>query len=272
MQPGDYLVWGDYVLWGISTTVLLFASARAVVIGRAFTMPAYRGRAISMATFMILSADSNGGSFIPLPNNFVASFIGELSFLAALLFVLIFVDRNLAVLREVDFFHTDTYRWSRVRRPLIVATTVVTAAILLVGFLPSTTSFQTLDGILFVTGVLSYFVVAAVSIGYGALALVSGARRSPDRTMRRFSRNLGIALALIVVSFTIWIPLIGAGSQIENFGSGLAFLISVVPLYFAVMSLSPLGRIEASTAEATLPSTTRTTLPSQPTAGAHHSR
>jgi hypothetical protein len=238
MQIGDLLNLVVELLSILEIVFLVVGAFRSLEMRKAFVASSYRGRATWMAGFMLVLAFSNINSNIPgIPTLGIYYLsLGEIGFVAVLLIVLVFVDRNLKVLTEIDFFHRDTYKWARIRKFCFIALLGVSMM-----FLVYTTVFDissNLPDSFIVVGGL-YFGTAALVIGYAATALIVASRRTPDRTMRMFSRLLGVALALGVVSFTIWIiPLIG------YLISSVAGVVSAYVLYRAVLSLSSLGKVE----------------------------
>jgi len=79
---------------------------------------------------------------------------------------------------------------------------------------------------------------------YGTATLIVAARRSQDRTMKRFIRMLGLSLLGLVLFFTVWIPIDYFAPGVGDFLSEFGFVMAAYYLYKAVMSLSLLGRIE----------------------------
>ncbi|HMD79350.1 MAG TPA: hypothetical protein VKF39_05130 [Nitrososphaerales archaeon] len=247
----DYILWATDASSVISSIILLAGTVRALQLARGFAAHAFRNRAYWLAGLMIALIAGNVASQIPTPatvvtlQDFIISSIGGDTFVAALLIALVFVDRNLIVLKELDFFHRDSIRWSRVRVPGLIAMILVSAELVVSFFFVNTNS--NLNSITLLV-ILTFFPVVAIVLGYAATALVLAARRTPDRTMRRFAMLLGIALALGVISFTIWIPLsFVTTTEVENFIASLPAVGSAYFLYRAAMSLSPLGRVEKGT-------------------------
>jgi len=68
-------------------------------------------------------------------------------------------------------------------------------------------------------GVAFWFAVGAGSISYGAAALLLGARRTPDRSMRKFVRMLGLAIICMVLFFTVWIPFAPFSLTVQDLGT-----------------------------------------------------
>ena len=80
-------------------------------------------------------------------------------------------------------------------------------------------------------------------LGYLTAALIVGARRSADRSLRRSILLLGLALATLVFSIVVT-SFLTSGTLpyvIVNQGTGL---VGIYLIYRSVMSLTPLGRVE----------------------------
>jgi hypothetical protein len=239
MQLSDILNDGQLISYVIAVAIGGFAILRALEMGKAFAAPLYRGRAYWTATLLAILTVSNVFGNFPVVENWGLGNISysETVFVVLLLFVLVFVDRNLVTMREIDFFHRDTLRWSLARRGLFAAMIAVSAILLGISTAVNTNT-PTIPPE-FIVPIIAFFAVDAAALGYAALALVVGAKRTPDKTMRSFSKVLGIALLFGVLSFTIWIvPVVG------NWLSALCTVFSTYALYRAVMTLSPVGKLE----------------------------
>jgi KaiC/GvpD/RAD55 family RecA-like ATPase len=242
MQLNDPLNLGVIVAYLFGSAVAGFGAFRALEMGNAFTSRLYRSRAYWTAALLGIIVVSNVFGYVPILSTWAIYnlSISEISFVFLILFIFIFVDRNLLTMKEIDFFHRDMLSWSQVRKGIFVAMLIVSVILLVISTLVNTNSSNIPPSL--IAPLVAYFAVGAASLGYAALALVTGARRTPDRTMRNFSKLLGIALVLGILSFTIWIiPIVG------NFVASLFALVSSYVLYLTVMSLSPVGRIEKAT-------------------------
>ena len=238
----------NYVVYAIGGLFLLAGIGRAFQMARGFKARAYRNRAYWMAALMIALSLGNVVNAYPTPAlsssatffDQVVSSVGAASFAGALLVALLFVDQNLRVLSEVDFFHRDTLRWSKFRRAAIVFQVIGSIEIiaLTVSNLDSSSPLYNL-----VIG--TYFPIVGVTLGYASVALLVAARRTPDRPTKRFSLLLGISLAFGVVASTIWLPLsFVTFPELENFVSNIPAVVSYAVLYRATLSMSPLGRVQ----------------------------
>lgn len=221
--------------------ILLIATYRAFGIGRALMRGVYRNRAYWIGAvavdlvFFVAAADF-------LPSN---SPLAIPAFLLTFVVLIVFIDTSIRVAREADFFHRSILGWERVRKPfgvlLFASSALSFGTILAVGLNSYTT---TAVGLL---GVLQLFAVAALIFSWGAAALTIGARRSADKTLRRFAKMLGLTVVGFVLFLTVWIPFIPFGATAEDLGSTISefcFVVGCYFLYLAVMSLSPVGRVE----------------------------
>ncbi len=225
----------------LAVPILLIATYRAFGIGRALMRGVYRNRAYWIGAtaidliFFVAVAD-----FFP-----TASPLQPIAFLVTFVVLIAFVDTSIGVAREADFFHRSIRGWERVRKPfaalLLASSAVALGTILAVG---ANTYLNTLVGVL---GFFQLFAVAALIFSWGAVALTTGARRSADRTLRRFARMLGLTVVCFVLFITVWIPFAPFSVTVQALGSTISdfcFVVGTYFLYLAVMSLSPVGRVE----------------------------
>ncbi|HEY6283595.1 MAG TPA: hypothetical protein VIW22_06690, partial [Nitrososphaerales archaeon] len=158
--------------------------------------------------------------------------------------LVLFVDSSIRAAQETDFFHRDTLHWRTFGRPAVAI--VFSSGVILSLIFFTSPPFSDSSPLWVVIGTLQYFVVLGVVLTIAAGSLIVAARRTEDRTMRRFVRMLGFSLLGYILFFTIWIPLGYFGTNVENVGSDLFILVASYFLYQSVMSLSPLGRIDHS--------------------------
>ena len=166
----------------------------------------------------------------------IESDISDILFFMFLFALLIFIDSNVAVGREIDFFHKDILHWHTVRVPLFAAIIGGTA----VAILAIVESFGSSSGIGFVV----YFAILGVAFTYSGAAMLVIARRSYDRTMKKFVRMLGFAIVSYVLFLTLFIPL---DAIYPSLGDVVTSFITIAAAYFfyrAAMSLSPISRIQ----------------------------
>ena len=220
----------------VSAGIFLFATYRAFTIGRVLVRGAYRNRALwtggtTIALILLIIAAS-------LPSSDPLS---GASFVVIFVILFAFVDSSIKVTQEADFFHRSPLGWQRLRKPLYV----ILIGSSLVG--ASLAYLEPSDGLLLLAGVLLWFGAAGVCISYAAAALRVGARGTPDSSMRRFVRMLGLAIVCMVLFFTIWIPFAPFSLTVQDLGSLIStFFLPAAGyfLYLAVMSLSPVGHVE----------------------------
>jgi len=229
----------------VAVGIFLFGAYRSLTIGRVLVRGTYRNRALwsggTMIALVLLVVASN----LPPSNP-----LSPISFLVIMVILFAFVDSSIKVAQEMDFFHRSPLGWQRLRKPAYA----ILIGISLVGvfafiFTPS-------NGIISGIGVILWFTVGAGSISYGAAALLVGARRTPDRSMRRFVRMLGLAIICMVLFFTTWIPFAPFSVTVQDLGNLISELFvpaAAYYLYLAVMSLSPVGRIEKEVTENSRP-------------------
>ena len=239
----------------VAIGIFLFGTYRAFSIGRVLVRGAYRNRALwsggTMVALVLLVIASN----LPPSNP-----LSPLSFLVIMVILFAFVDSSIEVAREMDFFHRSLLGWESLRKPVYV----ILIGISLVGALAFI--FEPSNGVLSGVGVFLWFAVGAGSIAYGAAALLLGARRTPDRSMRRFVRMLGLAIICMVLFFTTWIPFAPFSVTVQDLGNLISELFvpaAAYYLYLAVMSLSPVGHVEKEVLSTSKPAERGVFLPSQ---------
>jgi hypothetical protein len=223
---------GNFALL-LGLLILSFASYRAVVIGRALMRGAYRSRAFWSGAAMLVIIISTLAGVLPVPF--------PVLLVPIMIILLAFVDSSIRVAQEMDFFHRNTLGWQIVRKPFYV---ILLASSVLFDWALLFTSVDSLPTLL---AAGQYFAVVGLVLSYSAAALIVGARRTPERTMRRFVRMLGLAIVCVVVYLTIWIPFSPFNADVQDLGNMISFFFIPGAAYFfyrAVMSLSPLGRVE----------------------------
>ena len=225
--------------------IFLFAAYRAFTIGKILVGGAYRNRAFwtggtSIALILLTIA-----SALPASNP-----LGSAAFVLIFVVLLAFVDSSIKVTQDTDFFHRSPLGWQRLRKPLyIIITPLLVVGALTLGFAPP-------SSILAFVGILLWFGAGGGALSLSAAAMVVGARRTSDRSMRRFVRMLGLAIICMVLFFTVWIPFSPFSATLQDLGSLLSeFFIPAAAyfLYLAAMSLSLVGRIEKQDATNSIP-------------------
>jgi hypothetical protein len=206
--------------------LLILGALRAVQMSGGLVDAVYRRRARwgAVVASVIAVATLLGDL---LSNSAVDDFLIFVTFSAAFIAIFAFADSTVLVAIQSDFFHRNILRWTRVRGPAwvaILACTVIDAA--LGGFTPFFAVF---------------FVVAATDVGYAAAALIVGARRTQDRTLKMHVRLLGWALVALLPS--VFLSVISS-SGVATIVSGAGFVVGAYLFYRALMSLTPLGHVE----------------------------
>jgi hypothetical protein len=220
--------------------ILLVGIFRALEMRRAFVKGAYRSRATWSTLLMLVIIPSMAENFVNVPNFGLLSLLGFLPFIALVLVIFAYADRSVLVAIETDFFHRDTLGWLRARWPIAIFL-ISTMAVEVVGGLVLTPAAQNS----FLGDVLNglFFVSLAPILGYATAALIVGARRSADRTLRRSILLFGLALSTLVISIVVSAPFASGTLPyvIVNQGTGI---VGIYLIYRSMMSLSPLGRVE----------------------------
>jgi hypothetical protein len=237
VSPSDLENIAEELIYIVGTIILGIGVVRAAEIGRAFVGGIYRSRAFWLIVLMILAGFDNLASYVPALNGNGLS-LSEVVFVLSFFVIYVFVDRNLLITMQIDFFHENTLRWRQFRRVGYVALGLGSLSLAIFSAAYNISNL-TSPPVWALIVIFSYFGILAVILGYSSLALVKAARRTPDKTFRRFVRLLGITLAFAVLSATIWIlPVVG------NFVSTLCSAVACYGLYRCVMSLSPIGKVE----------------------------
>lgn len=231
----------------VSIAIIIFGGYRAIELSRVLVGRVYRNRAYWTLGLIGLVVFFVGVQYVPDSTGLVSAF----GFFGITFALFLFVDSNIHVVKEMDFFHREILRWGTFRKPILaslICTSVI--AIFSLIYYPGGTFGSSIWATL---GVLSYFVVLAVAFSYSAAGLIVSARRTPDASMRRFVRMLAFSLVSFALFFTTWIPLGVFGTAVENVGSTIFVIPAAYFIYRAVMSLSPVGRVEKGAVESITP-------------------
>jgi hypothetical protein len=156
----------------------------------------------------------------------------EVSYFALILFVLAVIDSTILVTLDMDFFHRNTLRWRQIR---YIAYTIYLADIAILFLVTMNLIPQFQQGGIIVIG--SFYVVLA----YAVATLLIGARRTPDKPLKRFVELAGILLLGFIIN-----TLINNYTYIDAvdvFNDFLGVSIAYVT-YLMVMSLSPTGKVD----------------------------
>jgi len=243
----DYIDLGSAAIILAASGLLLAAIYRAIEFRRVLVGGVYRNRANWTIVFLLanLFFYIDGQAVLP----YLSSDGGVPGFMVISVALVLFVDSNIRATQETDFFHRDALRWRVFGKPAVIAIVCSVATVVLVivavGFANIATWGLTNTSPWWVdVGGFQYFLVLGVVLAYGAAALITAGRRTQDRTMRRFVRMLGLSLLGFVLFFTIWIPLGYFGNAASDIGSEIFFVVAAYYLYRAVMSFSPVGRVD----------------------------
>jgi hypothetical protein len=239
----DYLfVWSVFAIV-VASVILIFSLYRAVEFGRVLVGGIYKSRAkwtaVFLASTVFLLVDSNG--YVPYLSSFDMSNAG---FMVTTVALPLFINGNIRAAQASDFFHRDPLHWLTLEKAIIVAalaSVAISVAVILYspGVLSGSSPLWWVN-----LGYAQYFFLLIVVSTYGAASLIVAARRTQDRTMRRFVRMLGLSLLGLVIYFTVWIPIDYFAPSVGDAISFLGFIMTAYFLYRAVMSLSPLGKVE----------------------------
>lgn len=215
---------------------------RALLMSRGFVDSIFKSKARWSAALLGTILVSNLVGLLPSTSEII-SFLTFLPFLAVVVVSFGFVDRTILVANRMDFFHRDALSWGRGRIPAFVALLIAIAFFLPGTLYPATASPPTWV----VDGNYAFVPIAVIVLGYGAAALGVSARRSHDKTLRRHIMLLGVSLAMFVALIGFFaLPTTDIFTTIGDVIS----LVSLAVLYLAVMSLTPLGRVEKRSSEA----------------------
>src|SRR5579862_2712144 len=117
LQLNDVLNLAQLIAYIVTIAIAGFGTIRALQMAKVFSSKLYRSRASWTAALLAILIVNSVFGDIPAFSTwgiYNLSF-GEISFVFLLLFIFVFVDRNLLTLKEIDFFHRDTLSWSRIR-------------------------------------------------------------------------------------------------------------------------------------------------------------
>ncbi len=214
----------------IAAGICLLVAIKAVEIGRVLVSPVFRRRAFWIAAVGVFLLSVLLVGDVPY---LAASGVSFILFLALILVIFAFVDSTVLVALETDFFHRNTLRWKQVRWPSYAIVLALFPSILVyIVFGSSANPPAWVSDQINLIGAA----VAAVIV-YSVVALIVASRRTPDMTLRRHLKLLSLAVACLAIAvanaFTISLDLYAIPAVVAAFF-----------LYRAVMSLSPMSRIE----------------------------
>ena len=223
---------------GVATSAIaLLAVYRSLTIAKSLVTRIYRTRAYWLAVLMVIFAVLG---ILPTSTTLETD-ISNVFFFSFLIALLLFIDSNVAVAKEIDFFHKDILHWEKIRIPLLVVVVAYTAAASIATALGISSA---IAGV----GIIGYIVVAGVAFSYSGAAMFLIARKTYDQTMKKFVKTLGFAILFWVLFLTLWIPL---DAIYPSLGDVVTDFIAIGAAYFfykAAMSLTFVGRMEKQTA------------------------
>ena len=220
--------------------IALLSATKAVGIGRGLVNRIYRVRAYWTAALVIFAVVQififRGGFLVDGQPLYL------MSFYIFFLVMLVFIDSTVLATLEMDFFHRNTLRWKRTHLLVYLGYFVDFGVILTLG-LASGSPWYEVRWPLGNTLAQSAFGVALLIaiLGYSAAALAVGARRTPDRPMRRF---LKLTSFLVVMLIAITTTFDYISNPVADLTLDALDVVAFYVGYLMVMSLSPTARLE----------------------------
>jgi hypothetical protein len=218
--------------------ILVLGIYRALEMRRVFIRGVYRSRATWSTLLMLAIIASQLNNFLP-SNSGILFVVSLAPFVTLLLVIFAYADRSILVAIDTDFFHRDTLSYRRVRWPAAIALFAVFFGTVIGGAILSPAQQSS-----FLGDLINYLFFGSLAgvLAYLTAALIVGARRSADRTLRRSILLLGLALSTLVLSIVATSPFDSSTLPyvIVNQGTGI---VGIYLIYRSVMSLSPLGRV-----------------------------
>ncbi len=241
----------------IAGIVMLFLIPRAIIIGRKFVSRTFKSRAFWFAGVMIIALFALLSALISLLFNLYPSSsfsgLGINAFLAWVLVMFVYADSTILVTLEMDFLHRNTFHWRPVRTLAYVA--IFANVFYLYAFI-SVTKAPTCSGLcppVYLPGLPSWvpaifpgilvpeaLLVFIVTFGYALSAVIVGARRTSDMTMKRHVRWLGLSFLVFLGFFVAMIISPNGNLLLASF----LVLVLVYTFYGALMSLTRIGRVD----------------------------
>ena len=221
---------------------------RALEMRRGFVGGVYRSRATWSTLLMLVIIAVMLSNLVPLPTSGILSLVGFLPFVSLMFVFIAYGDRSVLVAIETDFFHRDTLGWLRARWPVAISTVSFVVVLIIGGSIMTPAEQSSFLGTLFND---LFFLVLAAILAYLTAALIIGARRSADRTLRRSILLLGLALGTLVLSIVVTTPLAPGTLPFAIVNQGTS-VVGIYLIYRSVMSLSLLGRVEKEVAGASV--------------------
>ncbi len=227
--------------------IFVLSVFRAIEMGRAFVNRVYRDRAIWITAVIVVAVISDLTDLPPLTTASFGPLLSTITLVVLIAVAFAFVDSTILVTLETDFFHRNTLRWKQARLiayPLLYGLIAFVFFEILLLSLPSPPSWVSAFLNSPALSILPDVGLSTLSIifGYSAVAVIIGSRRTPDRILRRHVKVIGLAFLLFIVSTINDLTFAYAPLDV------ILSLAGAYVIYRAVMSLSPIRRIEKETA------------------------
>jgi hypothetical protein len=218
----------DLISLILAGAILVFGASRALTFRRVLANGVFRDRALWTAVLLVLWIVPNdtellgytASSSYPVPVLGILFIPTVVIAFALIIAIVAFIDYNIRVGKELDFFHRDSLLWERTRILVYVATPLTFV----------------------LSGPINGLGLPLV-LGYAALALLVCGIRVQEKLMRKYLTYAGFGLIILVVG-TILIPSPGPplGVIYDAAMIGGSFFLSL-----SSRSLSPLNRIQDET-------------------------
>lgn len=244
---GDISYYVTVLSYLIAMGILTLGTYRALKIRRALAHPIYRSRALRLALVAVLYFIVLITDLVPYPNqtDLVTATLITLTFnMPYLVFAFMMfasVDRTILVAIDMDLFRRNTLQWPRLR-PLLYALVLGSFVLVLVAnpflFLQNPPLWAT-------TADLAFYPLFLIPLGISAIALALSARRSLEKTMRRFVALFSLSVAFfitdsILFNYVYYFYYTPALQFVDN----LVIIAATYFLYRAIISLTPLDKVE----------------------------
>ena len=233
------------MLAAVSTVILGLGAYRALEIGRVSISRVYRGRAYGTAILLVLVAFVllYSPPIVSIPSTFFSplSLAGGLSLVLLEAALFAFIDGAVNVAMDSDFFHRDSLKWSGLRSAFYPIVIVSASVSVLGGSYDQ--SVQNPSQWLNYGPPLGVLLLL-ITYGYSAAALVVSARRTADMTLKRYVRTLGFSVLGVMAAILVEVYYSWSADPLSNLPLGAVFVVLSFLLYRAVMSLSPMGKVE----------------------------
>jgi len=231
----------------IAMAILALGAYRASKIRRALAQPIYRSRALRLALVAVLYMIALASDLLPYPNTtdlITASMITlalNLPYFVFAFMMFASVDKTILVAIDMDLLQRNTLRWPRLRLPLYA---LVLGAIVLILVANPFLYLQT-PPFWATTADLAFYPIFLVPLCISAVALTLSARRSLEKTMGRFVARFGVAVAFFITDFVLFnYVYYFYYTPVLQFADNLVIIAATFFLYRAIISLTPLGKVE----------------------------